>query len=457
MSCFFILIISLLSFCHPSSDREARAGALFEAYKDSLLASAVRLDGDFLREDTLLRQSAIYEIIKIMPKGADLHVHSSALLPFKEKMEFLASCPDILICTNPDSLGYLVYDKYAVLKEDKNYISASDALDGKFPLTKLKDAMTMSGSPLDLPAWDWFLPLFGKVKNTTPTRHYYEEYYTTAFMYYASLGIMHIEPRMAFMGDKASSLEDCRALYRAQNRVREWYPDFSVSIVFSGLKMPSSVHLNDIIFENALYLCDHIKDTLAGMSDFVVAFDFAQEEDKSFPLVSFTELIEKTKTANPNLHISFHAGESLLESNDEIRSAINFGAERIGHSYNLYRHPELKQIMKERGICIESCPVSNHVLGYCADLEEHPVRQYLADGLAVTLCDDDPSFQESVSLVDDYLAAAIYWDLSLREIKQLCRNSVTCSFLPDAHKEKLLKWWEEEWNKFIDVITSFQN
>lgn len=186
-------------------------------------------------------------------------------------------------------------------------------------------------------------------------------------------------------------------------------------------------------------------------SYFVVGFDFAQEEDKSRPLTDYSTLIKTTLQRNPKLKISLHAGESLLENNEEICSAIALGASRIGHSYNLYMHPELMSEMKERDICIESCPISNHTLGYCDDLFKHPVKDYIKNGLPVALCDDDPLFQEACPLTDDFFVAAYYLDLSLFQIKQLCKNSIHYSFLPDDRKETLMNYWKKEWKNYITI------
>jgi adenosine deaminase CECR1 len=69
-----------------------------------------------------------------------------------------------------------------------------------------------------------------------------------------------------------------------------------------------------------------------------------------------------------------HAGESVERANSNLYDALLLGTKRIGHGFNLALHPHLKEIVKEKQICIECCPISNNVLGYVKDLRCHPVR-----------------------------------------------------------------------------------
>lgn len=73
-----------------------------------------------------------------------------------------------------------------------------------------------------------------------------------------------------------------------------------------------------------------------------------------------------------------HAGESNSRNNKELYDAILLGTKRIGHGFALARSRTLIDIVKKQDICVECCPVSNHILGYCYDLRNHPTRGLLA-------------------------------------------------------------------------------
>ena len=71
------------------------------------------------------------------------------------------------------------------------------------------------------------------------------------------------------------------------------------------------------------------------------------------------------------------AGETCYRENDNLVDAIILGTKRIGHGFYLAQHPHLIELVKQKQICIECCPVSNYVLGYQLDLRCHPVRSFL--------------------------------------------------------------------------------
>ena len=53
--------------------------------------------------------------------------------------------------------------------------------------------------------------------------------------------------------------------------------------------------------------------------------------------------------------------------------AVLLGTRRIGHGFSLYKHPLLIDMVKDKKILIESCPVSNEVLRLCGSIMSHPL------------------------------------------------------------------------------------
>ena len=103
------------------------------------------------------------------------------------------------------------------------------------------------------------------------------------------------------------------------------------------------------------------------------------EEDYNMKMDQFLEQILATKQRlGDRFHVYFHAGESYSRTNKELYDAILLGTKRIGHGFAIARSPSLLEMVKKEKICIECCPVSNFVLGYCLDLRCHPVRGLLA-------------------------------------------------------------------------------
>jgi adenosine deaminase len=98
-------------------------------------------------------------------------------------------------------------------------------------------------------------------------------------------------------------------------------------------------------------------------------------------------------------------------------------------------YPELQKIVKQKGTCIECCPVSNFVLGYVLDLRCHPARRVLPAGLPVSISPDDPGFMGYEGVTLDYTYAFLSWDLDIADLKKLCLNSIQYGTLTEQEKK----------------------
>ena len=86
---------------------------------------------------------------------------------------------------------------------------------------------------------------------------------------------------------------------------------------------------------------------------------------------------------------------------------------------------------------MELNPTSNVRTGVCPSFADHPLRRYFDAGLLVTLNSDDPAFFGS-DVANEYLLAHTQQGFSRDELRQLARNSIQASFLPEAAKARLL-------------------
>ncbi len=135
------------------------------------------------------------------------------------------------------------------------------------------------------------------------------------------------------------------------------------------------------------------------------------------------------------LHLTCHAGEST--GPESIWSAINIGAERIGHALSAWQDQDLVDVLAERQIPLELNVTSNLRTGCCPALLEHPVRRYFEEGLMVTLNSDDPPFF-GANLLDEYILAHEQFEFPLDQMREIAANSIEASFLQPERKLKLL-------------------
>ena len=116
----------------------------------------------------------------------------------------------------------------------------------------------------------------------------------------------------------------------------------------------------------------------------VCALDLAGDES-GFPTNLFRELFLQAKEWK--IPFTIHSGE--CGSVDNIREAIALGAKRLGHGIALEKSPELRQLCKEKGIGIEMCPTSNLQTKAVEDFNSYPLKQFLEEGLLVSVHTDN--------------------------------------------------------------------
>lgn len=140
------------------------------------------------------------------------------------------------------------------------------------------------------------------------------------------------------------------------------------------------------------------------------------------------------------LHLTAHAGETV--GPEGIWSALNIGAERLGHALSARQDEQLLEVLAKKQVPVELCITSNLRTGCCARMEDHPVRKYFENGLMVTLNSDDPAIFGS-NLCEEYLLTHQNFDLTLEHLRELAGNSIEASFLPPGRKLEMLQRVEQ--------------
>ena len=156
------------------------------------------------------------------------------------------------------------------------------------------------------------------------------------------------------------------------------------------------------------------------------------------PADQFRELYAEAQAAG--LRLTAHAGETI--GPESIWSALNIGAERIGHALAAQHDPELLEVLATRQIPLEINITSNIRTGSCPAFDAHPVKDYFESGLMITLNSDDPPMFGS-NLLDEYILAHDHFGFTLDQLRELAANAVEASFLPPDRKLNLLQRVEQ--------------
>jgi adenosine deaminase/aminodeoxyfutalosine deaminase len=165
----------------------------------------------------------------------------------------------------------------------------------------------------------------------------------------------------------------------------------------------------------------------------VVAIGIGGDERRG-PAEWFRDLYKKA--ADQGLRLTAHAGETT--GPESVWSALNIGAERIGHGLSIAQDPELVEVLAHKQVPVEICVSSNLRTGVCADFGEHPLKKFFDEGLMVTLNTDDPAMFQT-SLCKEYQLAVEEFGFSRDQIREIARNSFEASFLPVEKKLRFLQ------------------
>ncbi len=410
--------------------------------------------------DKNLINSRLYGFCSRLPKGADLHVHDMALLPFRELVKLLCECKDF--CINADKKSFDLKLANSNNKVPDGYIRFCDAIrDSYYTADELVEYWTVVGAEKSgVGVWEYFEDLFNRQAVMSDNVPFAEKYYNYTFRYYAKKNIMHVEVHIMLTESIDQSAEYIRAMRKAYYSTKKEYPYFTVRVIGAGVKADSeNIDFTKKCFLNASFVQETVKDESGndGNKNFLIGFDLVNEEDKSLPLKSFANMLLKVKKQYPDMKLYIHGGESLDAKNDNLIDAYLLGVSRVGHGLNLYRYPDLHSRYVNSEICLEVCPISNQRLGYTKDIRNHPATEYLRSGMAISLCSDDPAYMENETLTDDFFAGIIGWNLSLADLKQLGINSIMYSGLEKEEKTASLKAYKELWNEFISEIIKENN
>lgn len=297
-------------------------------------------------------------------------------------------------------------------------------------------------------------------------------------------GISYVDFRIAFRfefrrkGETSGEIGKFDAFFAAFGEEIEKFKRTEAGKNFRGARMIWTVirSLDTRSIAESMQECIRIKKKFPHL---VCGFDFVAQEDKGRALADLTPLVfwfrKKCHEAGVEIPFFFHAGECLGdgdETDNNLFDAILLGTRRIGHGYSLYKHPLLIDMVKEKKILIESCPISNEILRLASSILAHSVPALLSRGVPVSLNNDDPAILGhgknglSHDFWQSYMAFA---NLGLEGLGTMAENSLkwcavedqknpewlkglTDGYLGKTAKAKMMKEWRAEFEKWCQWI-----
>jgi adenosine deaminase CECR1 len=278
-----------------------------------------------------------------------------------------------------------------------------------------------------------------------------KDYYRDAFQWLCADGVTYLEMRSSVgcpidpnsLWPTEQYLQDMLAI---RDDVRKKYPDFDLRIICAanrGIDVSNAL----CVLTNALLLQQRF-------TNFIVGCDFVGEEDIGGSTKEISALCREFGELFPQLHFYLHDGESLWANDMNLFDAMLVHPKRIGHGFNLFRFPILEDHAIKASIALEVCPISNQSLQLIPDLRLHPAAGYLGRGVQCVLASDDPLVFGNDGLTYDFWEAFMSWDLGLRALKKLARNSLEYSSVSCDEKVAAIERWSRRWDDWIASVVT---
>ncbi|KAJ8711080.1 hypothetical protein PYW07_008322 [Mythimna separata] len=413
-----------------------------------------------------IEKSKVYQIIRRMPKGAVLHVHSTLMLH-----------ADLLVKLTYEDHLYVCYEDEGIL------LHFSESTPQKACPTKwalVSDLRNASGDPIAFDSnfkkyftlykgddneydfvdvttiWKRFHIVGRAIGSLTAYRPVREKYCYEVLKQYYRDNIMYIEMRMGLYGlyELDGTRHEKKYLVELHknitNKFIEDHPDFI------GVKLIIT-HSRSKNIDRARETLNAIRSIKAELPGMIAGLDFVGHEDTGRPLTYFLPMLSEAKD---EINFYLHAGETAwlgTSADENLVDAILLGAKRIGHGYALTKHPSLMSAVIKKDIALEVNVISNVVLSLVHDVRNHPLASYIALGLPVVLSSDDPGAWSAEPVSHDFFVAFMgvaSKHADLRLLKQLALNSITYSALEDEGKTRLFEVFNKRWDTFVrDVIS----
>ena len=157
-------------------------------------------------------------------------------------------------------------------------------------------------------------------------------------------------------------------------------------------------------------------------------------DEKGNPPAKFAAVFARAR--QEGYRLTMHCDVDQQDSTEHIRQCLELiGVERIDHGVNALEDAALVEAIRQRGLGLTVCPISNRYV--TGSLKAEAVRRMLDLGLRVTINSDDPAYFPGY-VQENLVAIAEALDLSREELVQLQRNAFEVSWLPREARDAYL-------------------
>ena len=154
-------------------------------------------------------------------------------------------------------------------------------------------------------------------------------------------------------------------------------------------------------------------------------------DERGNPPSKFAAVFAKAR--DEGFRITAHCDVDQENSTDHIWQCVrDIEVERIDHGVNCLEDADLVAAIKDRGLGLTVCPISNSYVA--GSLKANDIKKMLGLGLKVTVNSDDPAYFPGY-MTENLMAVAEAANLEMRDVAQLCRNAFDIAWLPEADRK----------------------
>ena len=162
----------------------------------------------------------------------------------------------------------------------------------------------------------------------------------------------------------------------------------------------------------------------------VVAMDLAGAEGL-FPNEMFEKEFKLIR--DYSIPLTIHAGEA--SGANSVKSALSFGAVRIGHGIHSVEDESVLEELRNKNICLEICPKSNLDTKTISKYDDLPLRKFIEERIRVSINTDDMTVSNT-TLKQEY-DTLVKMGFNEKELHDFAENSINASFADEKTKEYL--------------------
>uniref|UniRef100_A0A2K6DZT4 Adenosine deaminase 2 n=1 Tax=Macaca nemestrina TaxID=9545 RepID=A0A2K6DZT4_MACNE len=417
----------------------------------------------FFQAKHLIERSQVFNILKMMPKGAALHLHDTGIVTMDWLVRNVTYRPHCHICftskgimqfrfahptprTSEKCSKWILLEDYR--KRVQNVTEFDDSLLRNFTLVTQHPEVIYTNQNV---VWSKFQTIFFTISGLIRYAPVFRDYVFRSMQEFYEDNVLYMEIRARLLpvyelsGEHHDEEWSVKTYQEVAQKFVETHPEFiGIKIIYSDDRSKDVTVIAESI-RTAMGLRTKFPTVVAG-------FDLVTHADLRSQIK--IKIVSWPQPSGGRLDYRHWQGTSIDKN---ILDALMLNTTRIGHGFALSKHPAARAYSWEKDIPIEVCPISNQVLKLVSDLRNHPVAALMAIGHPMVISSDDPAMFGAKGLSYDFYEAFMGiggMKADLRTLKQLAMNSIRYSTLLETEKNTFMEIWKKRWDKFIaDVAT----